>query len=273
MLPTASNTKANRSGGLHHDHRRRLRERMIYYGAENFADHELLEIVLFAANPRGNTNELAHRVMEQFGSVYAAMEAQPDELIEVCGLGESGVVQLMCLAELSRRYIRSSREPGTKYDTVQKIAEYMWSYFSGLDHERLYMMLLDNCMGLIDLVHLSDGGVSSTGVPTRQIIEKIVRKKPTFVVLSHNHPHGMARPSENDLEVTWRVGNAISLINVTLLEHIVIADDRFFPILKQQHGFPNMVEEAWALRGKTIDFDCFYNVDENTYLFSDFFKN
>lgn len=267
-----ANVKAKHSSGVHHDHRRRMRERMLRYGAENFADHELLEIALFAANPRGNTNELAHTVVEHFGSIYSVMEAQADELTEVHGLGEAGAVQLMCMAELSRRYIRSSREPGTQYDTVQKIAEYLWSYFHTLDHERLYMMLLDNRMGLIDLILLSDGSVSSTEVPTILMLEKIARKKPVFVVLSHNHPHGIAQPSENDLGVTRHVRKVLSLVNVMLLEHIVIADDRFYPIMKHQQSFPEVMAEAQRLHGKTLDLNAFYNVDENTYRFSDILK-
>ena len=245
---------------------------MLRHGAENFADHELLEIALFAANPRGDTNELSHLVMEHFGSIYSVMEAQADELTEVDGLGEAGAVQLMCLAELSRRYIRSSRESGTRYDTVQRIAEYMWSYLCGLDHERLYMMMLDNRMGLIDLVPLSDGTVSRTDVPTDWIVRKIVYKKPAFVVLSHNHPHGIALPSENDIEVTHRIGDLLSSIKVTLLEHIVIAEDRFYPILKNQKSFPTVMSEVQELHGRILDPARFYNVDYETYRFSDFLK-
>ncbi len=272
MANRNTNDSNKKSGGLHCEHRQRLRERMLRHGAENFADHELLEVALFAANARGNTNELAHLLMERFGSIYAVMEAQADELTEVEGIGDAGAAQMMCIAELLRRYIRSARVPGTQYDTVQKVAEYMWSYFCGLDHERLYMMMLDNRMSLVDLVSLSDGTVSSTEVPTGRIVDKIARKKPAFVVLAHNHPHGIALPSDNDLAVTCRIGDLLNMINVTLLEHIVITDDRFWPILKNQKCFPKVMSEAQQLRGKILDPSRFYNVDEKTYRFSDFLK-
>ena len=265
------NPQLKQSGGLHRDHRHRVREKIIHYGPESFVDHELLELLLFAASPRGNTNELAHLAIERFGSIYAVLEASADELMEIEGIGEAGAAQILAIAEVLRRYVRSCRPKRTQYDTVRKIAEYLWSYFCALDHERLYMMVLDNRMALIDVVTLSDGTIGSTEIPTRRILEVVVRKKAAYVVLAHNHPHGVARASKNDVDVTQRVSEMLNVMNVMLLEHIVVAEDSFYPILRHEKFCPNPISEEQQLRAECFDAEHFYDVDDKTYRFSDFF--
>lgn len=262
------NEKNQKSGSIHRDHRKRMRERMIRHGVENFADHELLEVALYSANARGDTNELAHMLLEHFGSLDVLMEARAEDLTDIDGMGEAGAALIVCIGELMRRYIRTLSKERQRYSSVQDLARYAWGYLCGLDHERLYMILLDNQLSLIDMVLLADGTVTSAEVRMSLILDKVTRKKAAFVALAHNHPHGTANPSDKDIELTNSVSELLNIFGVSLIEHIVIAEDRYWPIIKHRRSYPPFYETSKVLRAKNFDADSFYDVDDDSYRFS-----
>ncbi len=254
---------------LHANHRERMRERAGKFGYESFSDHEILEMFLYASQPRGDTNELAHRLIEHFGVLDAIFEADIDELVTVSGVGPAAAHQLTLCMEMIRRILRSRHTVPRTYDTVQKIAEYVWNYFFGLNHERLYLMLFDNRMALLSLDCLSDGTVNSTAVPKRELLEKVLKKHAACVVLAHNHPHGVAQCSDEDIRVTVEIAELLRSIGVSLREHLIITDTCFHSIMKNHYRLPQVMSDAGARVGDDdFDWDAFYNVDENTYRFS-----
>lgn len=221
---------------MHQHHRERMRERCIQNGFDSFATHELLEMLLYYSIPRADTNGVAHGLLERFGSLKGICEASVDELVMTEGVGRQSAILLRLIPELMKRYAMEEIEPRAVYDSVGRLADYFVRAFIGLDHECLYMMLLNNRMNMIDCVLVSEGSVNSSTVPIRLMTQKALFKKASSVVLAHNHPAGLALPSGRDIEVTETLIGAFDAIGVTLLEHLIIADGRFYPILQQHYG-------------------------------------
>lgn len=206
------------------------------HGFRNFATHELLEMLLYYSIPRTDTNGVAHELMERFGSLKGICEASFDELLLVNGVGQQTAILLRLIPELMKRYAMEDVSPREVYDSVGKLADYFVRAFIGLDHECLFMMLLNNRLNMIDCALISEGSVNSSTVPIRLMTQKALFKKASSVVLAHNHPAGLALPSGRDIEVTESLLGAFDAVGVTLLEHLIIADGRFYPILQQHYG-------------------------------------
>lgn len=255
---------------MHEDHRQRMRDRYLQNGFQGFSDHEMLELVLFYAIPRTNTNDIAHALLERFGSLTRVFEANVDELKQVPKVGAHSAILLKTLFELMRRCARETDNLSKRFDRVSLIAQYFCRSFLGFDHECLYAMFLDNGMTMIDCCLISEGTVNSSSVNVRGIVEKALAKKASSIVLAHNHPHGVAIPSSADLEFTDTLNNFLAPLSVKLLEHLIIVGDRFCPIMKQHCG----TFRCSPLSGQ-IDsgfYDYFYDVDAETWMAPPIFK-
>ena len=227
-------TNSNKS--IHTGHRERLRERFQRSGMDDFADHEVMELLLTYAIPRVDVNEQAHRLIERFGSVAGALDALPQELCEVDGIGPRAAQFLTMLPSVFRRYALNKCEPGEPMDTLAKIGEFLHAKYTGITFERVYLLLFDNSMRLIDCCHLDDGAVNSSKVTVRKITDLCVFKHASCAVLAHNHPMGLAIPSGDDLAVTQTVENTMEAIGVLFLDHIIITEISYAPILRHRKG-------------------------------------
>lgn len=221
---------------MHQHHRERMRERCLQNGFDNFATHELLEMLLYYSIPRVDTNGFAHGLLERFGSLKGICEASFDELLLCEGVGPQTAILLKLIPELLKRYAMEDFGPSETYDTFKKLSDYVSRLFIGLDHECLFMLLLNNRMKLIDCVLVSEGSVNTANVPIRLMTQKALFRKASAVVLAHNHPEGLALPSSRDIEVTETLAAAFDAIDVTLVEHLVYADGRCYPIIQQHQG-------------------------------------
>ncbi len=221
---------------IHAGHRERLRERFSRSGLDDFADHEILELLLTYAIPRVDVNATAHHLIERFGSVAGAFDALPEELCEVDGIGPGAAQFLTMLPSAFRRYALNKCEPGESMDTLAKIGEFLHAKYTGITFERVYLLLFDNSMRLIDCCHLDDGAVNCSKVTVRKVAELCLRKHASCAVLAHNHPMGLAIPSSADIEVTRMVENAMETIGMLFLEHIIVTENSYAPIMRHQKG-------------------------------------
>lgn len=229
--------QANQSNqNIHAGHRERLRERFSRSGLDDFADHEVLELLLTYAIPRVDVNATAHYLIERFGSVAGALDALPEELCDVEGIGPAAAQFLTMLPCVFRRYALNKCEPGEPMDTLAKIGEFLHAKYTGITFERVYLLLFDNSMRLIDCCHLDDGAVNSSKVTVRRVVELCMFKHASCAVLAHNHPMGLAIPSGADIEVTRSVENAMEAVGMTFLEHIIVTENSYAPILRHHKG-------------------------------------
>ena len=221
---------------IHEGHRARLRERYARSGLDDFADHEILELLLTYVIPRVDVNQQAHALIGRFGSLSRVLDALPEELCEVDGIGPAAAQFLTMLPSSFRRYALDKCEVGETMDTLNKIGEYLRALYTGVNFERVYLLLLDNSMRLIDCVHLADGSVNCSNVTVRRVAELALLKHASAVVLAHNHPRGLAIPSGADHQVTQTVESALETLGIPLLEHIIVTENRYAPIVRHHRG-------------------------------------
>ena len=226
----------------HHDgHRARLRERMLASGADKLADHELLELLLFYAIPRKDTNETAHQLIEECGSLADVLEAPVERLTRVPGVKDGVTVYLKALAELSRRYTANKLMPqknpmSTVYDSVDKVVDLLFPRFIGQGKEIVYAALFDTAMRVKDVFCVGEGSVNSAAITVRSITERAYQRNASAVVIAHNHPGGLAVPSREDILLTNEVSSALNVVGIQLIEHFVFADTAYYAILGFRNG-------------------------------------
>lgn len=229
---------------VHEFHRKRLRERYLKCGFESFADHELLELLLSYAIPRKDTNAIAHTLLQKFGSLRNVLLAELPELLSVDGMGESSAICLKLHLEMLRRTLQDETRNRPRYDSVIKLAKFFCPQFVCATHEMVYAMLLDNGMRLLECFKVTDGIVNAAEVTVRRIAERAYHMHAANVVLAHNHPNGLAIPSAQDIEFTDCLNESLRTLGIVLVEHFVIVDERFAPIMRQgattMHCKPNL---------------------------------
>lgn len=217
------------AGGEHTNHRERMRQRFLEHGLDNFADHEVLELLLFYAIPRGDVNPLAHRLLDIFGSLANVLEAETPDLCRVEGMGDKTAAFLHMLPPMFRRY-QTSKIQGTTYDTTEKIAEYLVKYYIGRPREQLSAVLMDNKCRLIRICDIAEGSATSVKIDLRKLLQCILQYNAADVVLAHNHPRGMCNPSRADIVQTSTIREMLKNIDVRLVDHIIIAEDRWISL-------------------------------------------
>ena len=249
---TQRNTTTETSGlSVHAGHRQRLRERG---GPDDLAAHELLELLLGYAMPRVDVNPLAHRLIERFGSLSGVTEASVEELMSVSGVGEYTACLIRLLPAVVRRCAIDRAESPRVYDTVGKLVEFLRPRFTGLTTERVYLILLDNGMHMIDCRVISEGSVNSSAVTVRRIAELCLYMHAACAVL------GIAVPSSADLDVTRQIESALELIGVPLLEHLIITEFSEAPILRPRRGMTRLSPTSGKVDAAFYRF--FYGVPE-----------
>ena len=246
---------------LHAHHRQRMRERAMRNGYTDFADHELLEMLLQQTIPRADTNPIAHALLDRFGSVRAAMDASVADLCGVAGIGNTSALQIKLTVELLRRYERDSLEQHTCYNTLARVVRFLFPYFVGKSVETLYLMILNNRMNLIRCEQISEGTVNCTDSSVRKITQLVLANNGGCVVLAHNHPNGIATPSSMDLDMTDTLNNYLQTLGIPLVEHIVFADRRYMPIMRQHCSMFRCSPYTHKLENHF--YDKFYDVDED----------
>jgi DNA repair protein RadC len=209
---------------FHRGHRERMRDRFIKEGLDNFEPHLILELILYYAIPQKDTNILAHRLLESFnGSFMRVLDAPLEELIKVDGIGMNTAVLIKMFPEVCRRYLLETSETGKIVKSSEDAAKHMIPMFFGKNFECVALMCLDAKGKVLFCDCVFEGSVNAAAVSVRRVVEICVRYTTTDVIVSHNHPGGVAIPSEQDVMVTRRIAEALRTVGVRLLDHLIIA--------------------------------------------------
>ena len=210
---------------IHAGHRQRLKERFLRDGLDNFEEHQVLELLLFYGIPQRDTNEIAHALMEKFGSLSRVLEASPEELAEVKYVGDNVTTLFQLITAVARYYQVSCAMREEILPTIEACGKYLVPFFYGRPNETVYLLCLDAKCKVLCCEKVGEGGVNSAGVPIRRIVETALKANATSAILAHNHPSGLAVPSGEDVQTTYRVGMALDAVEVRLVDHIVVADN------------------------------------------------
>lgn len=212
---------------VHDGHRERLKARYIEHGLASFNDLNALELLLFYAIPRKDTNVLAHSLLDKFGSLAGVFDASVYELMEVPGIGESAAVLISVIPHIMRKSLISQKDKNPVIKSAKAAGEFLMPRFAFEREEIIIMLCLDAQKKLISSVEVARGVVNSVETNVRRIAELALKNRASSVILSHNHPDGVLYPSREDDYVTKQTSAALEAICIHLDDHIIVAGDRY----------------------------------------------
>ncbi len=211
----------------HYGHRRRMRERFHKTGFVGFDAHAILEFLLFYSIPQRDTNELAHELIRRFGSLSGVLDASYEDLLKVPGISDNSATLIKMIPLLANAYLDDRNAPGQILDTTEKIGNFLLSKYIGSTNEQIYLLCLDNKRKLLNCIQMGEGSLTKVGFQPRRILEKAIQCGASAIVLSHNHPHGTALPSDADILVTRQLYEMAKVLEIVLCDHIIVAGDDF----------------------------------------------
>ena len=213
--------------GIHDGHREKMRQRFMTGGLDAFADHEILELLLYYAIPRRDTNPIAHALMERYGSLPAVLAAPMEDLKRTEGIGESAAVLLHLVPQVCRRARLAQVGEDQVLNSSERAGANLLECFDGESREVIYQLCLDRKGKLLACKRLGEGSVASADLDVRRLVENAILTGAGAVILAHNHPSGVALPSDGDYTATMRVRAALNAIGIELADHIIVADGDF----------------------------------------------
>ncbi len=220
---------------VHNGHRLRVKERFLKEGLEHFEPHQVLEMLLFFGIPMKDTNEIAHRLLDTFGSIYKVMEASYEDIRKVPGMTDNAAILLPFACQLSKRYWMDRCEMGVVISSSKDIGDYMKYRFIGEKVESVYLISMDNRAKVLNCTCVTKGDVNYADINVRKILQLALQDNATQVAVVHNHPNGHALPSQADIAVTDQLSRGLYLAEVLLLDHIIISEDDFISLADTEH--------------------------------------
>lgn len=208
----------------HTGHRDRLKQRFLEQGLDGFTDIQVLELLLFYAIPRRDTNDLAHALLERFGSLSQVLEAEVSELQQVPGISAHSATLLALVTQLARFYQVNCANRMEVLDSLEACGAYLLPRFFGRTRETVFLLCLDAKCKVLCCKEIGEGSINSASISVRKVVETALQAKASSVVLAHNHPSGVALPSPEDQVTTKRIYAALQMVDVVLVDHIVVAD-------------------------------------------------
>ena len=242
-----------KNSGLHDGHRQRLKNKFLENGFQGFEPHNILEMLLFYSIPRKDTNEIAHNLINRFGSLNAVFDASFEELITVDCITENSATLIKMIPKLAREYLKNSNNVQTVYNNAETIGEFFVNTFIGEKNEVVYAMLLNNRFELLSLAKIHEGSVNSAQISVRNIFDAVLRYNASIVVIAHNHPDGTVCPSMDDIETTAFLMTSLNTIDVTLIEHFIVSGNEYCPVIHNTSSLKNLCKSNKVLCSKNVD--------------------
>ncbi len=211
----------------HDGHRKRLKARFVKSGLDDFEPHNVLELLLFYSVPRKDTNPLAHRLINHFGTLSGVFDAKAEELMKVEGVTENTAVLISMIPQVARKYLEDKADLGNIVGDFNDIGTYLMPKFVGRTVETVMLAALDNKNKIISCNIIAEGESNRANVSKRKIAEEAMRAGATRVIIAHNHPRGFAIPSVEDIYLTEEVYSFLKAVDIELIDHIIFAEDDF----------------------------------------------
>ncbi len=212
---------------VHDGHRGRIRNRYLREGLTEFDDHQVLEMMLFYTIPRRDTNEIAHALLNEYGSLDRVLLTPARELTRVEGIGDNAATFLNFLGDFYGRCRYTKGFNKIVLRSIDDCGKFFLNRLKGRKNETLAMVSLDANCRVLDWRIVSEGGINYADVPIRRIVDLALAANASSVALAHNHPGGLALPSAEDIQATIMVAKALRTIDVYLVDHFICVEDYF----------------------------------------------
>jgi DNA repair protein RadC len=210
-------------------HRERLRERFEKDSFKGFNDYEVLEFLLTFIFRQGDVKPLAKELIKTFGSFSKVLDASAEDLKSVSGMGTTSALSLVAFRQVMAYYFQDhvtvDKEQITK---MSALIELLRANIGHKQNEVLFAIFLNAKNEVLATKELEEGTVSQASVFPRKILEEALKHKSTSIILAHNHPGGIAEPSENDESITTEIKKALALVEITLQDHIILANNEYY---------------------------------------------
>ncbi len=209
-------------------HRKRLRQRFLQGGIQALKDYEALELLLTYALPRRDTKPISKALIERFGSLRGVFEAEPEELLQVDGIGERTATFLKIIPALFELSLKEDILNKPVFNSPDRVVDYLKVSMGGAADEQFRVLFVDNQNRLIKEVTISEGTVDQAHVYPRKVLEKALNHRASGMILVHNHPGGKPTPSKADISLTNKLRELSTELNIRLLDHLVITRSGYF---------------------------------------------
>lgn len=209
---------------IHDGHRERVKREFLAIGIDHFSETRILELVLFYSRRQGDVNPLAHELLNTFGSLAGVMDASPEDLMAVPGVGENTAVLLKLFPAMISRYMLSRTDPKAIITDAASIRELMAPYFFSARNEMTYLACLDGKRKLLGVRKIGEGEPNAIDISPRQLAMVALSLNASSVVLAHNHPSGVATPSKEDTSTTRYLIQVLAGVSIELYDHVIFAD-------------------------------------------------
>ena len=214
--------------GVHDGHRERLKSRFLEHGMDSFNDLNALELLLFYAIPRRDTNVIAHALLDRFGGLSGVFDASIPELTDVPGIGENAALLIKLVPQMMKKCELSKVSDMRTFHKSSQVAQFLIPRFLEEREELVLVLCLDTRNNLLCCEVLNRGVVNAVDISTRRLVEHALKHKASAVVLAHNHPDGVAMPSREDEIFTGKAQEALRLMGIRMMDHIIVAGTNYF---------------------------------------------
>ena len=224
---------------MHEGHRQRLKRRFLQEGLDSFEDHEVFELLLYYAIPQGDTNPLAHRLLDEFHSPKAVFDAKIEDLLKVQGVGEHSAVLIKLIPHLATFFTGLSTREMTVLNTSLYAGKYVCSKIGCLKNEVFSILCLDAQRKVIKFEKIENGTASQANVSPRKVAECALKYNASGVILCHNHPSGGNVVSESDRLLTNRLCSLLEGMEIHVIDHIIAISSEKYISMSDSGIMPN----------------------------------
>lgn len=219
----------------HTGHRERMKAEFLARGLEGWPDHRVLELLLFYTIPQGDVNDLAHELVERFGSLAGVLDASVEELKKVKGVGDHTAVFLRMLPAVLGRYQGARTRLSAIINSPEDAYAWLEPYFFGARNEMVYVLCLDGKRQVLGVRKVAEGSIELAEVNTRRIAEEAIGLRAAQIYVAHNHVSNLALPSQEDWLTTDVLRAALSPIGIELIDHLVFVDGDMVSMKDSKH--------------------------------------
>ena len=209
-------------------HRKRLRERFIKSGLKGFHDYEVVELLLTLGSPRKDCKPAAKEAIIRFKTLRGVLEASPEELRQTPGIGPHNIFGIKLVREAAREFLKEKIVNKPVYSSAKEVFDYLYYSMRDLKREVLKVIYLDSQNQIIETEDLIEGTVNASAIYPREIMSAAIKHNAASLIFVHNHPSGNPEPSASDRALTRDLVYAGCIMQIKILDHIIIGDNRYF---------------------------------------------
>ena len=213
---------------IHINHRSRVKNKFIQNELTGFAEHEILELLLFYSIPQADTNPTAHRLIQEFGSLKGVFDAPLEALLSVKGVGENSAILIKLIPNIMRKYNLVQTKSRPKLNNQVNAKQYIEKIFQGSADEEFFVICLNSKSEVIDMKRMDKGTSTKVDVQIRKITDYVFKHNCSRIIIAHNHPDTTPEPSNDDIIMTQKVFNSCVLNDIDVIDHLIYSPTKIF---------------------------------------------